>query len=369
VKREAKLLLGKSIDSLILSIEHFNSMSDRGRTTAVLVLLDHAIEMLLKAAIVHRGGRIKEVGATETLSTKSCVNKLLTNAKIKCLTESQAALVRTINALRDAEQHYLIDVQEHLLYLNVLAGVTFVQDFLEDVFGATLAKHIPRRVLPVSSMLPKDLVSVFEDEVQELRALMLPGRRKRGEMLSRLRALAIVENALSGSETSPRDREVMSLVAHLRADGPIGQVFPNVVSTDTEISKVGLRFDLRLTKHEGLPVHIVGDETEGLPIAQKKVSDTEYYNLGLNDLAHKLGISRYEAQALVYFLRIQDDARAFKALPIFKQPTNRYSHSAVVEIQSALLSNENIKDEARRTYQSHLKDKGRQKKSRPEGPR
>ena len=60
MKREAKLLLGKACDALVLSIEIFNRPHDRGRVCGALIQLDHGFEMLLKAAIRHRGGRICE---------------------------------------------------------------------------------------------------------------------------------------------------------------------------------------------------------------------------------------------------------------------------------------------------------------------
>jgi hypothetical protein len=40
MKREVKLLHKKALDSLILSIEHFNRPDDRGRVSSVLILLD-----------------------------------------------------------------------------------------------------------------------------------------------------------------------------------------------------------------------------------------------------------------------------------------------------------------------------------------
>lgn len=39
MKREAKILLEKSTDSILLAIEHFNRPWDRGRQEIVLVLL------------------------------------------------------------------------------------------------------------------------------------------------------------------------------------------------------------------------------------------------------------------------------------------------------------------------------------------
>lgn len=73
MKREAKSLLKKSTDSLVLSIEHFNRPSDRGRVDAVLILLDHSFEMLLKAAIVHRGGKIRKNRESQTIGFDECL--------------------------------------------------------------------------------------------------------------------------------------------------------------------------------------------------------------------------------------------------------------------------------------------------------
>ena len=52
MKKEARLLKQKSLNSLILSVEHFNRPWDQGRTDAVLMFMDHSFEMLLKAGIL-----------------------------------------------------------------------------------------------------------------------------------------------------------------------------------------------------------------------------------------------------------------------------------------------------------------------------
>src|SRR6266436_7271948 len=83
IRREAKLLLQKAINSLILSVEHFNRPWDDGRVEAVLILLDHSFEMLLKSCILHKGGRIREKRAKLTIGFDSCVRKALDDAKCK----------------------------------------------------------------------------------------------------------------------------------------------------------------------------------------------------------------------------------------------------------------------------------------------
>lgn len=87
MKREAKLLLKKASDALVLSIELFNRPHDRGRVSSTLIQLDHSFEMLLKASILHRNGRIREKRAKETIGFDACVRRSLSDGKIKFLTE------------------------------------------------------------------------------------------------------------------------------------------------------------------------------------------------------------------------------------------------------------------------------------------
>jgi hypothetical protein len=112
MKREAKLLLEKACDALVLSIELFNRPHDRGRLSSTLIQLDHGFEMLMKAAILHRGGRIREKRAKETIGFDACVRRSLSDGKIKYLSEEQALVLQTINGLRDAAQHHLLDISE-----------------------------------------------------------------------------------------------------------------------------------------------------------------------------------------------------------------------------------------------------------------
>src|SRR3972149_3238784 len=134
MKREVRNLLAKSTDSVLLAIEHFNRPWDRGRHEAVLVLLDRSFELLLKSVIVNQGGRIREARANETIGFDSCVRKCVSDAQTKCLTQEEALTIQIINSLRDAAQHYVVDVSEQQLYLYTQSGLTLFDKILKDVF-------------------------------------------------------------------------------------------------------------------------------------------------------------------------------------------------------------------------------------------
>ena len=74
----------------------FNLPSDRGRTHSVLIYLDHAFEMLLKAAILHRGGRIRERPAKQTIGFDACVRKALSDGSLKFLNEQLSEIEQKI---------------------------------------------------------------------------------------------------------------------------------------------------------------------------------------------------------------------------------------------------------------------------------
>jgi hypothetical protein len=70
MKKETKLLKQKALNSLTLCVDQFNRTSDTGRVEAVLHFPDHSFEMLLKASILHRGGKIRDRGErTPSVST------------------------------------------------------------------------------------------------------------------------------------------------------------------------------------------------------------------------------------------------------------------------------------------------------------
>jgi len=171
MRKEVKILLGKSIDSLVLAVEHFNRPWDRGRQEAVLILLDRSFELFLKAIIRHKGGKIRDKGSSETYGFDKCVRKCVSEATVKCLSEVEALTIQILNSLRDAAQHYILDISENQLYMYAQAGITLFNDKLIQVFGQKLSDHIPERVLPVTTTPPTSLGSLINKEFKEIKKL------------------------------------------------------------------------------------------------------------------------------------------------------------------------------------------------------
>lgn len=337
MRREARRLLENATDSLLLSVELFNRPYDRGRVTAALILLDHAFEMQLKAAILHRGGRIREQRSKHTIGFDKCARVGLSDGMVKFLTDEQALTLQSINGLRDAAQHHLLDISEGQFYVHVQSGVTLFRDLLRSVFGRELTSYLPTRVLPVSTAPPTNLVTLFDSEVEEIRRLLSPGRRRHVEAQAKLRPLAILDSALRGGKTQPSERDLIDIGRNLLSGKHWTDVFPGVAAVEVTADGSGPTLSLRLAKKVGVPIQIVPEGTQGASVvAVKRVNELDYYNLGAKQLAEKLGLTTPKLVAVVEHIGIRENIEYYKEFKIGNPVHKRYSQKAIIKISEAL---------------------------------
>lgn len=337
MKRESRLLLAKACDSLVLSIESFNRPYDRGRVSSTLILLDHSFEMLLKAAILHKGGSIREKRAKETIGFDACVRRGLSDGRIKFLDEEQALLLQAINGLRDAAQHHLLDVSEAQLYLHAQAGLTLFRDLMRSVFAQDVRDYLPRRVLPVATSAPTDLATMFDSEVDEIVRLLSPGRRRHLEAEARLRPLAILDSTMAGEKGQPSATDLRRLGRSLLAGSDWRDVFRGVSAIELTSEGTGPSLSLRLTKKEGIPVHLVPEGTPGASVvALKRVDELGFYCLGAHDLAAKCDLTMPKTVAVVEYLGLRADSDCYKEFRIGRSVHKRYSIKAVERVKACL---------------------------------
>lgn len=337
MKKEAKHLYQKAIDSLTLSIELFNRPNDCGRIHGVLIFLDHSFEMLLKASIIDKGGKIKEKGAKETIGFSACVRKGFSDASIKFLNETEVLTLQTINGLRDAAQHYTLEMSEQYIYFQAQAGLTLFRDIVKRVFNVDLKTELPVRVLPLSTTPPMDIQAFFSTEVADIKKLLAPKSRKKLEATEKLRALAIMENSIQGNESQPSDTELKTLQTKLIKGSTWNQIFPSVSTLSFTQKGYGPSLDLRITKSEGVAITIVPEGTPGAGvIAIKRVNELDYYNLGRDQLAKKLMLKPPKTTAAIKHFKIKDDPDCFKHLKVGNVPFDRYSPKAIEKIREGL---------------------------------
>ncbi len=330
MRHEAKVLLHKALDSLFLAIDHFNRPHDRGRPEAVLMLIDRAFELLLKATIVHRGGKIREPGANETFGFDKCIRKCISGEGLKYLSEDEAFTLRTINNLRDAAQHYMVSLSEQNLYMHAQAGLTLFRRILKDVLNQDLTDHFPERILPVTTSPPQDFAAVIQAEFDDIKKLVKPKSRQRLKARAKLRPLAIIEASIRGENAQPGEAQLNKLVRGVAAGKDWTELFPGVASLQLETTGTGLTVSLRITKSEGEPIRLVGEGTpDATTVGVKRVNETSYYSLGARDIAQKLNLSQPRLYAVTTALEIKSDEEFYKEFKFGKTVHGRYSPKAL----------------------------------------
>jgi len=248
-------------DSFRIAVELFNRPFENGRTEGVLILLDHSFEMLLKAAILRRGGKIRaDDGSGQTISLEKCVKRCRDgtrdNQRIQFLSKSEAAAIFSLNNLRDYAQHEQVDVREQQLYLQSRQCTDIFEMILTRVFNESLSQYLPDRVLPLSTTVPTDIASVIDQEIDEIQELMDEGATD--EARNKLKALDSVERGLADDGDTPDHSELTTKLEAVDDDQDLEDIFPSTFAalTDGVDSGGGVRINLG-SDDPGLPAQYV----------------------------------------------------------------------------------------------------------------
>ncbi len=340
LKPEVKALFDRSLASLLLAIEHFNRPSELGRKESVLMLLDHAFEMLLKAALVHRGAAIREHRRGHTLTFESCLNKATDDASVKFLAPESRRTLAVLNGLRDQAQHHLVEVSEQMLYTVAQSAVTLFRDSMSSVFDKSLADFVPERVLPISTSPPQDMTMLMDREYAQLRELLSGGTRTATQADAKLRSLVTIDRALQEKDTHIGDADLEALRKSVKKQPHWSLVFAGVAQVQLDTSGTGVHVSIHFTKKDGAPMRLVSEddpEVAGVPaIAIRRVNELDHYSLSPTALARKVGLSQPKALAVVRHLGIRDDPECYKEFAIGKTRHKRYSALAMKQIVQAL---------------------------------
>jgi hypothetical protein len=333
LRRDAKTLKAKSLASLRRGVTAFNSYEEDGRVTTVLLHLQHASEMLLKAALFQKKLRVFDKNTDKAIGFQKCINL----ARNHCgVTDEEAGVLRAICSLRDATQHWMVFVSEAFLYLHTRALVTVLDDLLKRVFDDDLASHLPLRVLPISTTPGGDIDLLIDREYTQIAELLAPGRRARDEARGRIRTLLAMESHVV-DEVEVSERDINRVERAVKAGKPITEVFPRLTSLGTRTEGEGLQVKVHFTKKGGAPVRFVsGDDPEEAG-AVREIDLRRRFHMGANDLANKLGLTPPRSAALRAHVRIDEDPQSCHVIEIGKSKFPRYSDNAMRKMRNALV--------------------------------
>lgn len=333
-RREAKTLRNKALASLRCGLGSFNSFHEDGRLTTTLLHLQHASEMLLKASLVQKRIGVFDKKKGTSIGFQKCVN-LASQANTCRLSPSEAGTLRAIDSLRDAEQHWFIVVEEELLYLHVRALVTVFDEVLHRVFEERLADHLPLRVLPVSTLPPRDLNLLIDSEYHQITDLLQPGRRRRDEARGRIRTLLAME-AHVAEEVAVSEKDIDRIERAIKLEQAWPDVFPRLTSLQAQHTGEGVEMTVRFSKRDGAPVRFIAADDPEEAAAVREVDLQKKYRYSLTELAHQVGLTPPRSKALREHLGIDDDRQCLHVFVFGKTKLPRYSDRTIQLMRDAL---------------------------------
>jgi hypothetical protein len=309
LRRDARTLKAKALCSLRRAVTTFNACDDDGRVTTILLHLQHAAEMLLKTILVQKRVRVFDPGKRTSVGMEKCIR--LAGQHVP-LTEQEAGLMRAINAFRDAEQHWMIVVEEDVLFLHARAFVTIFDDLLKRALEDTLSDHLPARVLPISN---KPIVAFdvpIDREYAQIREVLKPGRRQRAEARGRIRTLPAMESHVA-EEIERSEADIDRVGKAVRSGKIRTDVFPRLGTLATQFSREGTTITVLFAKNEGAPVRFIAADDPTEAAAIREVDLQKRFHLSPTRLAKPLKLTPPKSHTLeLVACRRRIQARTFK---------------------------------------------------------
>lgn len=317
-----------------MAIELFNRPSELARCHSVLILLQHAFEMLLKAAILQRTGRIHDKDAKYTYGFDRCL--AIATEELKVLSHDERATLSILDAQRDQAAHYYSEVSEELLYVHAQSAVTLFDQLLQETFGESLAANISTRILPVSARPPTDLIALFDNELAEVDALLEGGKRQGARAVAKLRAVLAFVTGARADEDRVSEHELAAAVSKRRRGDDWTVILPEVVQLKLATDGTGIPLSMRITKDAPIAVKVAksGEDIVGTVIKQE-VNLWDVFTLSRDDLAAKLELSGPRTHALIYELALQDDPTCYRELKKKSLVFKGYSKKALDALRAA----------------------------------
>lgn len=330
--RDAKTLSLKAICSLRIAMTAFNSYDDDGRVTAVLLHLQHAGEMLMKAVLCQNKAKVFDKETGKSIGFEKCVRLCQSNHG---LADTEAGVFRAVDKLRDAAQHWFIYVSEDLLYMHTRAMVTAFDAYLKRALDTDLHSHIPPRVLPVSTKPPGDFDFLVDREYKLIAELLAPGKRHRDEARARIRSLlameAIVHDGVEISET-----DINRIERAVKDGKAFEEVFPRLNTVGTEIAGEGTTITVHFSKKQGAPVQFVAGDDPAGAAAVREVDLNKKFHMRASDLAKKLDLKEPRSLALRRHLEIDPDPSCCHVFEYGKMKIPCFSDNAKNKMKAAM---------------------------------
>ena len=333
LKQQTRILRGKALASLRTAVGAFNSPDEEGRTTRVLLHLQHSFEMLMKAVLVENGVDVFDKKLGRSIGYEACVRAIQRSPAVK-ISDADAGLLRAVDAMRDDEQHWINDVSEQVLYLHARAGVTLFDDMLWGAFTERLASSLPERVLPISTAPPQALDVILDEEFTQIQSMLAPNKRSRSAARARIRTLLAME-AHVAPDTRVSRKDVNRVEKGIRSGRTRSQVFPKLSEIETQIDGSGVLVTVHFTKKTGMPVTFSTDDEDAAAV--REVDLQRKFHRSATELASALDLTTARCLALRRHLGIDANPDCAHRFDFGASRFIRYSDNAYRRMSEAMV--------------------------------
>lgn len=332
MRRVSNQLQRKAISSLKRAISAFNSTEEDGRQTAVLLHLQHAAEMMLKAGLTNNRVTVFDKETARSIGFEGCLRLAGENLRLDL---SDIGVLRTVDSLRDDEQHWLGTVSEELLFLHARATVGVLDKIMRTAFDDALADHLPSRALPITTQPLDDFDVLIDRQYSQITDLLQKGKRRRPEARSLIRGMLAMEGH-AAEDVKVSERDVNRVEKGMKEGKDLTDVFPRLTTVHAAIEGDGPAVTVQFTKKRGAPVHFVPADDPAESAAVREVDLQRKFHWTATTLAEKLGLTGPKATALRRHLDIDDDPSCIHEFQFGGVKHIRYSDNAFTRMRDAL---------------------------------
>ncbi len=221
-------------------------------------------------------------------------------------------------------------------------SITIFNSIFEEFFNERLADFIPKRVLPVSTSPPKNMITFIDSEYSQIRELLNPQKRRQADACCRLRHLMILESSLSGHPRQPNERESNKIIRRLKQGESWQSIFPSIAAVHLTTISNGPTVSIRFTRNPtAAPVQVVREGMSGFEDATviREVNLLERFSITPTNLANQLGLTSPKTRALIKYINLQEDSECYHEFRMGRTSLyKRYSPKALEKLQEALNS-------------------------------
>lgn len=288
--------------------------------------------MLLKAVLFEKTGRIRGPREKKNYGFDKCLN--LCQFTHNIVDSDEAIILRNLNGFRDAAVHDILDLSEGLLYGHAQSAIQIFAAVLKKVFNKDLSKSLPRRVLPIATVVPGDITTIISEDIEGIKKLLGKGRRQEDNAEARLRAYMVIERNIREVQGVSQSAPTLTTTIKNLKSGDWKSVLPMVAGL-VQSTSGGIPISLHVSKREGFPVRI--DPKAPTAIAFRYVKPEDKYPYLTGELANKLGISPSRVVAFVKMFQMKGNDEYHTSIKVSTTgKVQRYSNKSYEVLAAAI---------------------------------